>query len=86
MVMMVDPSPLVELRESMPAMVDSCRSSGGGDGAGHGLRAGSRQVGPDLNGRKVDVRQVIDCQQLVSKGTKNHDRQHDQAGHDRTAE
>ncbi len=59
MVMMVEPSPLVELRESMPAMVESCRSSGVAtalamvSGLAPGRLARTWMVGKSMFGRSL---------------------------------
>ena len=50
---------------------------GGGDGAGHGFRAGAGETGPHLDGREIDARQVVDRQQPIGEGAEDHDRQHD---------
>ena len=83
MVIWVVPSALVEVIESMPAMVENCFSSGvaTAEAMVSGLAPGRLAV--DLDGREVDVGQVADRQQAVGHEAEHQDARHEQRGHDR---
>ena len=74
-VICVTPSALVEVIESMPAMVENCFSSGVAteEAIVSGLAPG--RLARDLDRREVDVRQVADRQQPVAHDPEEQDRQ-----------
>ena len=86
MVICVTPSALVDVIESMPAMVVNCRSSGvaTADAIVSGLAPGQR--GRHLDGREVDVRQVVHGQEAVRHHAEDDDGRHQQRGQDRPAD
>jgi len=64
-VMLLTPSALTDVIESMPAIVENWRFEWGGHGGRHRLGARARQARAHLDGRKVDVRQVVSPALLV---------------------
>ena len=57
-----------------------------GDRRRHGLGAGARKLGGDLDGRELDARHGRDGKLLVAEGAGDDERRHDQDGHDRAAD
>jgi hypothetical protein len=53
---------------------------------GHCLRRRPREIRNDLDGRKIDVRQVVDRQLLVGHHAEDQDGRHQQRGEDGTAD
>ena len=84
-VMLVEPRELVDVIESMPAMVENWRSSGVATEAAmvSGLAPG--RLGVHLNGGEVHVGQVAHRQSAIASHAEQHDPQHDQRGHHRPA-
>ena len=82
-VMLVLPCELVELIDVRPAIAENCFSSGSATAVAivSGLAPGS--AGIDLNGRKVDGRQVADRQLPVGHHAEHQDAQHDERRRDR---
>ena len=83
MVMLVEPIPLLDVMESMPAMVANWRSSGVATEAAmvSGLAPGRRSG--HLDGREIDVGQIAHGQRAVAGDAEQHDPDHQQRGHDR---
>ena len=86
MVIEVLPSELDEFIESMPAMVENCRSSGVAteDAMVSGLAPGS--VGADLNGGIIHARQGGHRQRPIGHDAEQQDAERRQSGEDRTAD
>ena len=84
--MLVEPSELTEVIWVTPGISENCRSSGVRDVRGHGLRAGARQAGADLDGREVHLRQRRHRQVEEADDAEHQERRRDQRGGDRPAD
>src|SRR5215472_3317841 len=80
-VIWVSPSALVDVIESMPAMVENCRSSGVATAEAM-VSARPRQARAHLDGGKVHVGQITHGQLAVGHEAEDEQARHEQRGHD----